>query len=137
MEHGEHSIVVNGNIIVLKFTGAFNEYGVFKFTQDVKNVIEGFNGNIFSILVNNLELLGGTPEAYEEFEKYNKWLNNQNMAAKAIVIKSSATLGIINSLVPSIKSQNIKDFNNKSEAIKWLKEQLKSDYACFNSTCGE
>ncbi len=135
MEHGGHSIVVNGNIIVLKLTGAFNEYGVFKFTQDVKGVIESFNGKIFSILVNNLELLGGTPEAYAELEKYNKWLNNQNMVAKAMVIKSSATLGIINSLVPSIKLQNMKDFDNKYEAIEWLKSQLKRDYFCFNSTC--
>lgn len=123
MVHGEHSIVINGNIIVLKLIGAFNEYGVFKLIQNIKEVIKRFNGKIFSILVDYLEFLGGTPEAYEELEKYNKWLNNQNMAAKAMVIKSSATLGIINSLLPSIKKQNIKEIDNKSEAIEWLKSQ--------------
>ncbi len=74
VEHGQVSIRQDGNIIIVKLVGGFNEFGAKKYTDGVKGIIGNFNGEPFTILVNNLELSGGTPEAYEEVEQYNQWL---------------------------------------------------------------
>jgi hypothetical protein len=121
IEHGEVTFTLDENIIIVKLEGAFNEFGAKKYTAGVKQIINTFQGRPFSILINNLEVLGGTPEAYEELEKYNKWLNTQNLIAKAMVISSITTLNIINLLSPSRQSQNSKNFDNEEEALNWLK----------------
>ncbi len=121
IEHGEVIITVDKNIIIVKLEGAFNEFGAKKYTIGVKETIDTFQGKPFSILINNLEVLGGTPEAYEELEKYNQWLNTQNLTAKAMVISSITTLDIINLLCPSRQSQQSKNFDNEEDALNWLK----------------
>jgi hypothetical protein len=119
-EHGEVTITVQNNIIMVKLQGAFNEYGAKKYTEGVKLVIKNFNGQRFAILVDNLEMLGGTPEAYQELEQHNKWLNTQNLIAKAMVISSAVTIDIIDLLSPARKIQTCKNFDNIKDAINWL-----------------
>jgi len=121
IEHGEVTITVDKNIIIVKLEGAFNEFGTKKYTAGVKQIISTFQGRPFSILINNLDMLGGTPEAYEELEKYNQWLNTQNLIAKAMVISSITTLDIINLLSPSRQLQKTKSFDNEEDALNWLK----------------
>ena len=65
--------------------------------------------------------MGGTPEAYKELEDYNKWLNSQNLLAKAMVINSMITLDIINMYSPSRGEQKSETFDNETDAIAWLK----------------
>ncbi len=120
-EHGEALIYIKDNIIVAELIGAFNEEGAKKYTQDVKNIVKEFqNKNVF-ILVNDLKVEGGTPEAYQELEKHNHWLTTQNLIAKAIVIKSSVTVELLDKLSPSQKQQNCKLFDNEIDAFIWLK----------------
>ena len=78
-------------------------------------------GESFSILVNNLHFQGATPEAYQELENYNIWLNTQKLIAKAMVITSSITLDVINVRSPSRASQQTKSFDNEEDAMTWLK----------------
>ena len=121
IEHGDVSFTVEKNIIIAKFKGAFNEFGAKKYTDGIKQIVDNFNGERFSILINNLDIIGGTPEAYEELEEYNKWLNNQNLIAKAMVISSVAALEIIDHFSPSRKVQLKQTFQNEKEALDWLK----------------
>lgn len=122
--HGEHQISIQDSIIYLKLIGSFNDVGAKNFTDAMKTVIATFNGATFAILVDDLDVIGGTPEAYAELEKYNIWLNTQNMRAKAMVIDSPVTLAIINKYAPSREYQNIDVFDNRAEAVTWLKTQL-------------
>ncbi|UUO25007.1 hypothetical protein FGD67_18650 [Colwellia sp. M166] len=120
--HGEVSIFLqNENIIIAKLKGAFNEYGAQEYTDGIKQIITQLDGQNFSILINLLELMGGTPEAYKELEDYNKWLNSQNLLAKAMVINSMITLDIINMYSPSRGEQKSETFDNETDAIAWLK----------------
>jgi len=121
--HGEHRINIQDGIIYLKLIGSFNDVGAKNFTRAMKEAITTFKGASFSILVDDLEVIGGTPEAYAELEKYNQWLNTQNMCAKAMVIDSPVTLAIIEKYAPSRDQQNISVFNNQTDAVKWLKTQ--------------
>jgi hypothetical protein len=120
LDHGEVSIEVIGNIIIVRTAGAFNEYGAQNYTNAIRAAVNGIQDQSFSILTNNLEFLGATPEAYQELESYNVWLNQQNLIAKAMVITSSITLDVINKLSPSRASQRSKNFDNEEDAINWL-----------------
>jgi len=73
IEHGETFCEVNGNIIIMRTIGAFNEYGAQNYTNAIKFAVDSLQGSSFSIMVNNLAFLGGTPEAYQELENYNAW----------------------------------------------------------------
>jgi len=121
IEHGEVSIVVEGNIIIVRTIGAFNEYGAQRYTHGVKSLVESMQDKSFSILINNLEFQGATPEAFEELEKYNVWLNNQKLIAKAMVITSNITLDVINMRSPARAAQQNKNFDNEEDAMDWLK----------------
>lgn len=121
VEHGEVTIEVRGNIIIARTVGAFNEYGAQKFTQGIRSAVDDMQGDSFLILINNLEFLGGTPEAYQVLETYNVWLNQQKLIAKAMVITSNITLDVIDKLSPSRASQQTKRFDNEADAVIWLK----------------
>ena len=120
IEHGKVSISLKGNIIVVRNVGAFNEYGAQKYTNGVEAIVDELQDASFSILVNNLEFQGATPEAYQELENYNIWLNQQKLIAKAMVITSNTTLDVINKLSPSRASQQTRSFDNEDDAMNWL-----------------
>jgi len=82
LNHGDYSVKIDKNIIVVDLNGAFNEYGVREFIAEVKSIIVRFSGTPFSILMNNISVLGATPQAYEELNDYNTWLNTQNLVLK-------------------------------------------------------
>jgi hypothetical protein len=123
LEHGDYSVAIDGNIIIATMKGSFNEYGARALTGQMRANIESFHGTCFCILVNALELDGLTPKGYEELDKYNDWLNCQNMLAKAMVGNSDTISTIINSRIPSKREQNIKEFDNILDAMTWLKLQ--------------
>jgi hypothetical protein len=125
--HGKYKIDIQGNIICVKLTGAFNELGATNFTVAMKKVISTFDGKAFSILIDDLEVDGGTLEAYAVLEDYNQWLNSKQMTAKAMIINSPVTLAIIEKYAPARKQQNIAIFDNQSDAFCWLKTQEKSN----------
>lgn len=118
--HGEVAIEVKDNIIIVRTNGAFNEYGAQRYTHGVRAVVDNMQDKSFSILINNLEFQGATPEAFEELEKYNVWLNNKKLIAKAMVITSAFTLDVIDKLSPSRAAQQARNFDNEEDAMSWL-----------------
>ena len=122
-EHGTFTVMVDTNIIIAKMKGSFNDFGVRALIEAIVDKIEKFNGEPFSIIVEDLELEGITPEGYEELNKYNEWLNGQNMIAKARVANSAVLLNIDSVRIPMVKKQKEKEFNNVPDAIEWLKLQ--------------
>ena len=124
--HGDNQVSIQDNIISMTLRGACNEYDFQDIGPKVEQAVEQCHGKKFCILVNHLEFLGATPEAYLEFQALNQWLNTQQMQAKAIVIKSFSTLGTIKSRVPALNDQNIQVFDVEGQAITWLQNQLKT-----------
>lgn len=124
--HGGSEVIVQNEIIIVRLSGMFNELGVKKFTDAVRQFVGSLNGRAFGVLINDLKLEGGTPEAYAELEEYNQWLNTQQLVAKAMVIESSTHRDIINKLSPSRSQQNIEYFKSEQDALIWLKQELDS-----------
>jgi len=123
--HGDNQVSIQDKIISITLRGSCNEYDFQDIGPTVKKAVIQCNGKKFCILVNDLEFIGATPEAYQEFEVLNQWLNTQQMLAKAIVIKSASILGTIKIQVPAINDQNMKVFDVEEDAINWLQSQLK------------
>jgi hypothetical protein len=121
VEHGNNTVVVQGNIIHVTLKGSFNELGAKDVSEKTTEAINTINQETFLILVNLLNLEGGTPEAFSISNEFNEWLNKQNMVAKAIVISSQTIKDIDQQRVPSKATQNIKYFATESDALVWLK----------------
>ena len=123
--HGDNQVSNQDNIISITLRGSCNEYDFQDIGPTVKQAVVQCNGKKFCILVNDLEFIGATPEAYHEFQVLNQWLNTQQLIAKAIVIKSVSVLATIKAQVPAINDQNLKVFDVEEDAIIWLQNQLK------------
>ena len=124
LPHGEINMAIEENIVIITYKGEFNYEGVVGQFEKIKNEIIRLNGVTFGVLVDALSLIGGTPEAYEQLELFNQWLNTQAMAAKAMLIESNVKLKIIDSMSKSRKVQNTKTFTDREEAIVWLKNEI-------------
>ncbi|WP_286234544.1 hypothetical protein [Thalassotalea sediminis] len=122
--HGTHQIVRQDNILLVKLIGSFNETGVHAYVDAVKKHIAAIHGKGFAMLINDTEVDGGTPEAYQVLNDYNNWLNSQPVIAKAFVLESLALKHIILARTPALKKQNIEFFADDNSAIAWLKTQL-------------
>jgi len=123
VEHGDYIITVEGTIITVTMSGAFNEYGIKECIRKIRLVIEELGDNTFLLLNDMLKLNGATPEAFHEINKFNLWLNNKPLHAFALVIKSSVILDILRARITLAKQQKVKVFDNNFDAINWLQIQ--------------
>lgn len=122
--HGQSKVYLKDDIIFSKLSGMFNDLGAEKFTNDVKRLVLLLGDRPFGILIDDLDLEGGTPEAYAILEEYNQLLNTKFLKAKAMVMSSNAHKDIINKLSPSRKKQNIQYFLIEGETVTWLQSEL-------------
>jgi hypothetical protein len=123
--HGRFSTtLLENNIISAKLCGSFNETGCFNYTESVKNIVKTLNGEPFAMLIDDLELEGGTPEAYRTLQAYNVWLNTQPIIAKAFIVNDRMTKHIILQRSPALLEQNIAFFETHEQAQAWLTQQL-------------
>ncbi|MFD2165120.1 hypothetical protein ACFSJY_02495 [Thalassotalea euphylliae] len=123
-EHGEYQVELIGRIISCVLKGSFNKDGCKSYTEAVREKVSQLRGEPFAMLVDDLELEGGTPEAYQELDAYNRWLSTQPIKAKALVINSPMQKDIMLKRAPALKTQNIEFFTDKSLAMAWLTQQL-------------
>jgi hypothetical protein len=123
LPHGNYSIVADEHIITVSLTDSFNQAGAKALTNDIKSTIPRFKGKPFSIMVVDTSVSGNTPDAYEEINKYNEWLNEQNLIAKALVVPSGAIRKINDARIPAKAKQNVRSFDNTPDALVWLKTQ--------------
>lgn len=121
--HGDFEVSFIGNILLVKLIGSFNEFGAMELTTVIKQKVKSLQGLAFCMLVDDIELHGFTPEAYQVVEEYNKWLNKQSLAAKAFLTQSLVQEELHDYFVPSKKEQNVKAFCELKTAIQWLKSQ--------------
>ncbi len=122
--HGDAIVDIQGQIVSVTLIGSFDEFGVRKYAEELKQQVMSLQGQEFAVLVNVIAFTGGTPEAYEEIELYNQWLNQENMVAKAMVSISQLTLSIALPRTPARSVQNMENFSDSASAREWLEHQL-------------
>ncbi len=124
ISHGIYKITQHGNTIEVVLSGAFNEFGAIDWTEAVKNIITTYQGKPFAILMDLTQAQGATPEAFDIGERYNEWLNTQNLVAKAVVYGSKVLKDIELSIAKAKKKQHIKNFDDIEQARIWLQSQF-------------
>ncbi|AWL13219.1 hypothetical protein HMF8227_02768 [Saliniradius amylolyticus] len=129
--HGNFSVRAEEDLILTRLIGSFNRDGISAYAQAVKDAVGELKGRQFAVLVDDLDVEGGTPEAYQELEKYNQWMSEQAIVAKAFVIDNTAKKAIILHNTPALQRQNVAFFTNRESARIWLRQQLES--ACSNT----
>jgi len=120
INHGDYLIRVEDNMVILTLSGEFNELSVQAYVAEIQLTIEKFENSPFLMLVDNLALVGATPEAYKESDHHNHWLSTTNMLGKATVYPSSFLADVDSARVSSKKRLNCKNFESISAAKKWL-----------------
>lgn len=118
-----YSIEVKENIIYLLIEGSLDIETSQRWIDEMKLVIKGFEGREFKILVDTLKMDGATPEAYDVIDDYNKWLSNQNIIAKAMIMPQKFLKEIYEARVPSRLGHEVKCFLDREVGEKWLLEQ--------------
>ncbi|MCJ8320787.1 MAG: hypothetical protein MJK12_14205 [Colwellia sp.] len=119
--HGEYSIELEEGIICLTLDGEFNVESVSNYVKELQILIKSLHDDSFLMLVNNLKLIGATPDAYQESNKHNNWLATQNLLGKATVFPSNFLISIDNKMVPAKRAINHQNFHSIDEARHWLK----------------
>lgn len=119
-EHGTAEISITGKRINVILEGSFNREGVLKYQERYRRVVQGFGDSPFKVLLNCLKIDGATPDAFEEIDNFNAWLNTRNIQAKAMVIDSAALTEIAEKRLPQQNKQNIRIFSSTNAALTWL-----------------
>ena len=122
--HGRTVVTVEGRIIHSVFKGSFNREAIVDYAQKIRSAINAFEGKPFAVMVDDVDIEGGTPDAYDELNQLNKWVNEQVIVAKAFIIESAVNKQIILERTPEILKQKIDFFVNEDDARAWLIQQL-------------
>lgn len=122
--HGHIDITVKNKVITAVFIGSINYETLCGYSKRIKEFIKQFNNESFALLIDDMALEGATPEAYEELQLLNTWVNTQRLVAKAFVIESNINKEIILQRTPALSAQNIKFFKTHTEATQWLEQYL-------------
>ena len=123
LANGKFQITINEHVISTILFESFNPEGISLWITAMKEAINSFQGKPFSLLVNELEATGATPDALALANSYNHWLNEQNLIAKAVIYSANIYKEIDKKALPSRKHQNIAFFNDPEQAAAWLEAQ--------------
>ncbi|GAB2705115.1 STAS/SEC14 domain-containing protein [Aliiglaciecola aliphaticivorans] len=118
---GSYQFRVEDNIVYQTFRGMFSGHTAATYLSETKKMINQFDGKPFAMLIDISDMLGLTPEGYEMIDKFNHWVNSQNLVAKAIVVSNDVIGKIVSERVPELKKQNVRYFHDLHDAIEWVK----------------
>lgn len=122
--HGEFNVAVKNQIIYATLCGSFNGEGIELYAKELQKTVNSMHGKAFAMLVDDLQIEGGTPEAYRALQTLNEWMNKQALLAKAFLIDSEIKKDILLENTPALKLQNIEFFVSEKDAASWLQSQL-------------
>lgn len=130
LEHGTYSVHIEGNIVIGRVVGSHNEYDVLSATNAFKSAIATFKGEPFGEIIDARDLDGVTPEGFAEIEKYNRWLVDNGIKARAFVVSNTVLPAIVKSRMQQLSDLKTKEFTDIEQAKIWLKQELADPSLC-------
>lgn len=125
MQHGYHTIEIRDNVFIVSLIGSFDEYDIQGYIDDIRSFVSSMEGKPAYQIVNDYELVGITPEGYQQLEANNQWLLNHNLLAKAIVSDKPVQQNLDFRWTPSLQKLNTRYFTDMQEAEQWIDEVKK------------
>ncbi|WCE28874.1 hypothetical protein [Vibrio sp. SCSIO 43137] len=130
LEHGIYSVHIEGNIIIGRVVGSHNEYDVLAATNAFKKAIATFKGEPFGEIIDARDLDGVTPEGFAEIEKYNSWLVEHGIKARAFVVSNTVMPAIVKNRIKDLNGLKTKEFMDVEQAKIWLEQELANSSLC-------
>ena len=122
--HGDYSVTVEGNIISVVISWAFNKSGIRACINEIYRQVNSLKNTEFYLLMNHANFQGATPCAFDELNKFYRWLGQHNVAGIAFIFTSPVLLEIYESRVNFVKHLKVEMFSNQSSANNWLDVQM-------------
>lgn len=121
--HGIYDLELRGDIIISRFSDAWNTEGVKAYFESYKLLVLGKKLNRFGGLADFRKFEGGTPNAMKYVEKIPQWSAKHGQIARAQILSHTLTDYIVNK--PSYGSElfSINNFDDEESALSWLEEQ--------------
>lgn len=111
ISHGNFTIHTEGNIIKAELIGSFNIEGATEFYSRLIEQVESLGSAPYCILIDVLKFDGATPEAYQEANESNRWINNHYPPkARVYILTKELKLEI------AIEEED----ERLSQAIEWI-----------------
>ena len=124
-KHGTFSVKTEGQVVIVKLFGSFNELGARTLTDSFRKEVESLNDLPFAELIDAQKLEGIIPEGFELIEDFNIWQSTEKkLVALAIVTDSTVIRAIARKNLPSQMNLNLREFDNRELALQWLREEL-------------
>lgn len=120
MLRARYEIEVSEQTVIARLIGSFSDSLATNFTTDLTKTISELSPSPFYLIINIKEFSGATPEAYQIQEKFNQWLRNTSLVAKANVIDSQLISNIVGNQMPSRETELFKIFDCENDATTWF-----------------
>lgn len=120
MVKASYEIEVSEQTIFVRLTGSFSEKLASNFTNELRQTITKICPSPFYLIINIIKFTGATPAAYALQEKFNQWLRNTSLIAKANVIDSKLISNIVGNQMPSRETELFKIFESEQDALAWF-----------------
>ncbi|MEW9797339.1 hypothetical protein [Alteromonas sp. CYL-A6] len=123
---GEYQIAVLGNIVAVSAEGTASKSAIARYSQDMIEVISGFQGGDWAFLgfLHGAAML--TPDAESELQKSIEWRAGKGMKLGALVTGRTTIEGLVKSQFERIyRKAGVKlgIFSTEEQAVRWLAQQ--------------
>lgn len=119
-EHGFFTLKVDEHLVICELIGPFNEEGILLWIDEIKVLINGFNGMPFCALVDHRQHQGVIYSALHHLRDAYEWLLQKNLIAIASLYSSHVLHQIAISVILPADPNHIRAFSKSSDALSWL-----------------
>ena len=121
--HGTYDLKLQGEIIIIRFFGAWNTEGVKAFFETLKSFVLEKQFKQFGTLSDFRKFEGATPHAMKYVEKIPQWNAKHGQIARAQILSHALTDYIVNKPAYGSEFFSINNFEDEEIALAWLEEQ--------------
>ncbi len=121
--HGEYEIDSIGEIIIVRFSGTWNQECSEELVEKYIPFIEEKKVRKFGVLVDLIHFEGATPDAAKQLLKLSLWGSENGQVARAQIINTEFKYFTVKDMQNLYFGYPIKDFLDADSAFQWLHAQ--------------
>ncbi len=121
--HGEYEIDSRGEIVIVKFSGAWNKECSEELIEKYISFIKKNKVSKFGVLADLQHFEGATPDAAKQLIKLSLWGSENGQVARAQIINTEFKYFAVKDMQNLNFGYPIKDFLDADSAFQWLNAQ--------------
>ncbi len=129
--HGEHSIDVDGRVLVCRVLEAWNVEQARRFVADIQQAVAALGKGSWCRVVNMLDYQLHTPEVVEEMAAFGRWATANGCLCHAFVIANDLQQGQLQRAYGERLPPHL--FADEAEAISFCHRQLRAHRSNYSN----